>query len=152
MVCIQSLILRDAVCLWQLISAMTFESTSPQGSRKGCCTLVCSQLPIHASIQAQENKERRYVEVHRIFQWSTHRIIRRLSGVLPERNVMRTEVVSQEDRLCVYELSMHTKGLYSDEKESKTFKHHRISEMYPFPHAIINISANSSFQPLFLQK
>lgn len=60
---------------------------------------------------------------------------------------MRTEVVSQEDRLCVYELSMHTKGLYSDEKESKTFKHHRISEMYPFPHAIINISANSSFQP-----
>lgn len=46
-------------------------------------------------------------------------------------------------------LKVHTKRDYSDEMESKMFSHHCISEMYPFPGAIINISASSSFQPRY---
>jgi len=55
--------------------------------------------------------------------------------------------VSQEDLLCVYKLKVHSKRLYSDKTEPKMFWDHCSSEMYPFPGAVINISASSSFQP-----
>lgn len=90
MVCIWSLILKDAECLWQLVSSMTFESTSPLGNGKGCFTLVFSQLPVHASNQWHWKINRdSTVKSTKYFTKTKFSVVRRLSGVFPERNEMR---------------------------------------------------------------
>ena len=90
MACIWSLILKDAECLWQLISSMTFGSAGPLGNGKGCFTLIFSQLAVHASNQWHRKINREsIVKSTKYFTTAKVSLIRRLSDAFPERNEMR---------------------------------------------------------------
>lgn len=119
---------------------MTFESTSPLGNRKGCFTLGFLQLPVHASNQWHRKINRYSIRKPTKYFTKPKFSIMRLCGVFfLERNGMR--------ELGMYKLKIHMRRLYSDQMETESFWRHCISEMYPFPSALINTPASSSFQP-----
>lgn len=146
--CALSLILKYAVCLWQLISSMTFESIRPQGNRKGYFTSICSQLPIHASQQWHRkiNRESTWKST-KYFTGGKCRIIRRLSGVFQGRKVMVTGLCSRRFSYVSPSWACILKDFILGKWNLKAFKYLSISEMYPLPRVIINISANSFFCP-----
>lgn len=78
-VCIWSLILRDAECLWQLISSMTFESSGPLGNGNGCFVLVFSPLPAQQPVLQQNNRDSMGKST-KYFTAAKFSFIRRMSG------------------------------------------------------------------------